>query len=589
MAACDRSEPTAIPAPTASAVPVEEDASVAEPKAAVEPGSVFVIMMDTLRADSLMGAADVFPVSEGVRRLVRDSAVFTNAYAPSSWTRTSVATLLTGLEPHGHRVYGRLHKLDDDVATLAEALRSAGFGTFAWSTNPNVLPVWGFGQGFDEFTEVPWDGAKKPTASVVFDDVEEFITSRPPERALYYIHLMDPHQPYHPGAKLLAKAGRAGSVRSRKGRGRSVYKVYVASIAEMEARLGEFVEFLIAEDLYSQSLIVLVSDHGEEFEEHGGLRHGKSLYEEVLRVPLIVKQPLGRASAGVRDQRVGLADVVPTLLAELDLPRDPRMRGRPLLSAPLEGRAQTGVLYMDGKSIESVVQEGWKLIVNRDGPEELYDLTSDPGEQRNRIEDEPERAATLRELLLAQRGLDQAGWQIVGCAGEEAGVIRFALTGAVDLDAARAASFESDDVFDDSDPQRIEMVMTLKPFKPGGDTPDGEEWTWARVLEMSQDSMDSILIDAGDPPLFLESTDDEPLRFRIGPSDEFVTANRVSLQEVREQATEPLLRTGLCAPPEEVGPAPYLALRYVRDPAAVAPSAVDPEMVERLKQLGYHW
>ena len=583
------------PAPTSHTVePAQDEAATDDVSgtgrsAERAPAAVFVIMMDTLRADSLLATSDEIPPADGLTRLLRDSMVFTHAYAPSSWTRTSVATLLTGLEPHAHRVYGRLHALDEEAVTLAEALRQEGFATFAWSTNPNILPIWGFGQGFDEFVEVPWEGPKKPAADRVFDDVESLLSSDRSQRALYYIHLMDPHHPYGPDESMLEKADRSAAVRRRQGKGRAIYRLYAASIAHMEQRLGEFVDFLIEKDLYASSLIVLVSDHGEEFEEHGGIRHGKTLYDEVLRVPLVVKPPGAPSAGGVREQPVGLADVMPTVLAELDLPPSTATRGQPLLSGAFDARARFGVLYLDGRSLESVIQDGWKLIVSGDGTEELYDLSTDPGERRNLVQEAPDRAAELRELIRTQRGIDQAGWQIVACAGSEPGVLRFAISGGVASEALRPVSLESDDVLESTAPDRIEVTLRVKPFEPGGTALEGEEWSWGPVLQMSEESMDSIFVEASDLPLVLEGEGATPLRYRLGSSERIETGLRVSLQDVREKSTVSLIQESLCLPYDEVGAAPYLSLKYVPDPVAITPSGVDPGTIERLKLLGYHW
>lgn len=599
--ACDSPAPSpnepAHPEPSTS--PVGVDPAAAEPTASEpsnagvpsEPAAtaVFVIMMDTLRADSMLATTDEIAPADGVKRLLQDSTIFTHAYAPSSWTRTSVATLLTGLEPHAHRVYGRLHKLDRDAQTLAEALSEEGFETYAWSTNPNVLPVWGFEQGFDTFVEVPWDGPNKPSADRVFESVEEILSSAQTERGLYYIHLMDPHNPYRPDESLLEKADRTAAVRQRTGKARRIYRLYAASIAEMEQRLGKFVDFLVEKDLYDSSLIVLVSDHGEEFEEHGKIRHGKSLYDEVLRVPLVVKPAGAENERVVREQPVGLADVMPTILAELDLPAATTTRGQSLLSSDVDDRAQFGVLYLDGHALESVIQEGWKLIVSGDGAEELYDLTTDPGERRNLVEEAPDRAAALRELIQTQRRIDQAGWQLVACPGSEPGALRFAIVGAVASEAVQAVSLEEDDAFVANTPERIEVTLRVKPFRPGGPAPEGEEWSWGLVLQMSEESMDSILIQAPDPALVLEATGDAPLRYRLGSSTQVETSPRISLQEVRERATAPLIRDSLCLPPKEVEASPYLSLKYVPGPVAITESGVDPETIERLKLLGYQW
>jgi len=577
------------PGPSASG-PNPEAGEISDPRqsSGSVPTSVFVILMDTLRADSFLTTADATPPPSGLRRLLRDSVVFGKAFAPSSWTRTSVATLLTGLAPHAHRVYGRLHKLDEPLTTLAESMRAGGYATFAWSTNPNILPLWGFDQGFDEFVGVSWDEGK-PDADDVLDSVEQLVAARPSTPAFYYIHLMDPHNPYAPDPRILAQVKRSRAVRVRRIRGstRKRYAEYVADVVRMERRLGEFVDFLVERGLYHDALIVLVSDHGEEFKEHGRFRHGKTLYEEVLRVPLILKLPGNRLGGTYRSEVAGLADVMPTLLEEVGLPRPPGLRGRSLVSPSSVDPPVIGTLEMEQRGLDSVSDGGWKLIRRKDGPDELYELTTDPGEHHNRIHEMPDRAAALREILDAQYRLESHGWYVLGCPGSGDEVLRFALRtdGVVE-----PMKMEEDDRLATPTEGEVRVAMRVR----GGHLED--VLAPRRAAKLDPDRLDEILSDRDGVVLrddggaaVLEAVDGQPLRYRLGSSERISTGDRVVLEEARVDAMLQYPARVGCPPPGEATRDAYLSLWYVPRPAAVGRGQVADELVERLEALGYQW
>lgn len=581
----DQPEPTAIRAkPEETPAPAPFEIAASSPTANKPPTPIFLVLMDTLRSDSLLGTRDAILPPKALKRLILDSIFYERAYAPSSWTRTSVATLLTGLEPHGHRVYDRLHKLDETLVTLPELLRDAGYRTHAWSTNPNILPLWGFAQGFDTFVEVPWSEKGKPQADQVFDLVEAAVASQGPEPAFYYIHLMDPHHPYDPDPKLLEQAGRSASVRNRNKTdgSRRAYKTYMAEIAKMERRIGEFLEFLEERGLYDPALILLTSDHGEEFREHGGRRHGRTLYEEVLRVPLFLKLPHTRNGGTIRSEAAALADVTPTLLEAAGLPLPEGLRGQSLAAGPKGDRPMTGVLYMDERELESVMHDGWKLIRSSDGTEELYALAEDRGERENRAEEEPARADSLRALMEAKSALDRYGWRILACPGARQGTLRFALrtngtVGYLDL--------EEDDRVDNPSGERLEV--SLEVTGPDLDTLTATRPTLDGDLHDVIGDMDGLSIRGDDDQTTIESIDDDPIRYRVANAEIRTAHSPLSLGKLKAAATIGPLERVRC--PRRADAQPFLSLSYVPAPSVVDRQQVDEDLVERLKLLGYQW
>jgi arylsulfatase A-like enzyme len=252
---------------------------------------------------------------------------------------------------------------------------------------------------------------EKTHADAVFAAVREALEDPDLTPALLYVHLMDPHAPYRPEQiDLDAVAEDAHLAETFPGRERQAkivdeYRKYLAEIRGMDRALGEFVEELRGRGIYDDAMILLVADHGEEFLDHGGVRHGRTLYEEVLRVPVILKLP-GNALAGTRFRSdVGLADIAPTLLGALGLDGLRDADGRNLWRAETralreESAAQSALLEVDDYHQAALV-DGWrKLIVDyRGGGDQIFDLQSDPRETRNLRGESEVEAKALRAQL----------------------------------------------------------------------------------------------------------------------------------------------------------------------------------------------
>jgi arylsulfatase A-like enzyme len=288
-----------------------------------------IYLVDTLRADHLGVYGYARDTSPALDRFAEGAVVYERAYSPTSWTRTATVSLLSGLDPSSHRVENRLDVIPGDVRLLSQALKEHGYATSAVVTNVNVLPIWGFERGFDSFVDLE---AKKSLGTA--DRVVDELARQLPELAsnapfFLYAHLLDPHHPYAPPAPFDTKfRGESGA------KLQANIDAYDGEIAFGDAQLERFLGLLKANDVHDDTLFVFVSDHGEEFHEHGGVQHGHTLYDEVVRVPLIVRFP-GGAHAGRRvAEPVSLIDVVPTVLAALGLPPQEGVDGVALSPEP---------------------------------------------------------------------------------------------------------------------------------------------------------------------------------------------------------------------------------------------------------------
>ena len=301
---------------------------------------VILITVDTLRADAL-SVYDPRRTTPTFDALAEDSVVFGSAMSPSPWTKPSVVSLMTGLHPSVHGVTAVDSPVPTGVNTLAELFRSSGYHTAAFVSNPLLSPGGGIGQGFEHFVHSPRPSRGHSVgAEVAAGFVANGLSGRVPDKQLtdlaadylaahserplfLWLHLFDPHMPYNPlvppsdpqapfdffsamrevryGSVTLGPAGKA-----------RVRVLYDAEVSQVDDNLHTMVTRLKTLEIYDASLLAVTSDHGEEFWEHGSLEHGHSLYEEVLRVPLLVKLPESesRGRIGVPVTTVRLARTI---------------------------------------------------------------------------------------------------------------------------------------------------------------------------------------------------------------------------------------------------------------------------------------
>lgn len=413
-----------IVAPPAAERP--ESAPAAVPAAARPEGrrvkSVIVYLVDTLRKDHLGCYGYGKPVSPHVDAFAREATLFRNAVAQSSWTRPSVASMLTGLLPRTHGVNRRPDALSQDAVTLAEVLRGRGFRTAAFVTNANVHRSFGFGQGFEEYRLTPHgrDTAENLNALTAgwLDQVGE-------APFFLFLHTIEPHTPYQPppefrqrfapgvpeelGRVRVLKELNSGARPVTPALVRDLTALYDAEIAANDAAFGDLVDLLKARGLWGSTAVVFLSDHGEEFHDHGGWEHGRTLHTEMLDVPLILRLP-GVGEGRAVDRLAQHIDLVPTLLDSLGLPVPDSVEGRSLLPAMAgaeEGSEEDAAfswLDVDGFRAGAVSTPAWRLLDERaPGVDRgLFDRRSDPGEVRDLAADRPVRAGYLRALLLAK-------------------------------------------------------------------------------------------------------------------------------------------------------------------------------------------
>ena len=371
---------------------------------------VFLITIDTLRADHVHCYGYPSGQTPTLDRLAADGVRFTRAFTPSPITTSSHTTILTGLLPSAHGVTNFGVALDPAHPTLAALLKNAGYQTAAFIgavvLDSNTLAP-GLDQGFDFYDHFParkngssrWGRVERRGKAVV-TRAEKWLDQHNGAPRFVWVHLYDPHDPYDPPPPY------AQQYRD---------KPYDGEIAYADSAAGDFIAYLKAHGRYEGSLIVVVGDHGEGLGEHNEETHGIFLYDTTTHVPLIVKLPHGENANHTVDAQVSTTDILPTVLDLLDLRSPPRLDGQSLKPAfhgeatpPQIAFGETDYpLSFGWAPLRSVRDPGHKLI---EAPRpEFYELDSDPGEQHNIYQPWNAEVQKLRGQLAAQRERYPAG------------------------------------------------------------------------------------------------------------------------------------------------------------------------------------
>jgi len=422
-----------------------EDSRVSDPSSqpgrqqvAQRPKAIVLILIDALRADHLGTYGSTQNLTPSLDALARRAYLFENAWATSSWTRSSVASLFTSQYPGSLGVLGARDALPPDSPTLAELLKAhGGYQCVGISTNRNAGENFGYDKGFGSFFRPSLehsypDDHPMAIAEGVTTEALEWLRTWDGETPFFmFLHYVDPHDPYLPHPGLLSAtepAGRFDGSRRRLKRMKKLERqsksqitepdleriryLYAGEVKYCDRWIGKLAEGLQDLGIMEEALLIVTADHGESLWDHGRRGHGWDLYEETLRVPLLVKWPEMEDSEAARiTDLVSLIDVSPTILAAAGIPVPREFQGRSLL--PLLKGKDPGYmsrhLYAEidynGRNFEAIRNESSKLIRDRtkstfdESAYELFDLSSDPGEKENLTGRAPEVEVHLKDAL----------------------------------------------------------------------------------------------------------------------------------------------------------------------------------------------
>lgn len=412
---------------------------------------VFIISVDTLRYDYVGGYNPQKNCTPRIDAFARDAVVFNNAYSTSSWTLPAHTSLFTGDFAHSHELNHTKNEENGKMGPTLFAPLQRKFLTVSFNGDLFVSQFYGFARDFDYYFEATHDTSNPKAAKLLFQKTANYIQAdkfRLP--TCFFLHTYQVHSLFYPEKEVLEKIYpgdnishepfdimeftkygqeqfRTGSSGEEKER---MLKMYEAGVHTFDYRFGKFIDFLKARNLYDNALIVILSDHGEEFGEHSGWAHGHALYDELIRIPLIIKFPHRRYAGSSTTQPVSIVDVLPTILDYYHLTGEEEENNSrkvngisllPLIEGKGAGANRPIFAYLakharyKTASKTTVITGRHKLIFNETMSEadrnffispppeiptyELYDLEADPGENQNIFESDKRTLLRLFKIL----------------------------------------------------------------------------------------------------------------------------------------------------------------------------------------------
>jgi len=399
--------------------------------------TILLITLDTTRADHLGCYGYQRPTSRHLDRLAEDCRVYDRAISTGTWTLPTHASLFTGrftashgarFDPEGPLGLGdalndtgeegvslpdrwdkyRIRPMAQNEQTLASLLKDAGYATGAVIAGPWLMKTFGLSQGFDFYDDGGLTTLEKRTAPDVTRSALDWLESTGRQPRFLFLNYFDAHAPLvpPPGFERMFQTGPLPPPAKRsKLKLDQILGLYDSEIFYMDVYLGRLFDGLKERGLYDNALIVVTADHGHLYGEHDQFNHGGIPYQEVVRLPLMIKEP-GGADAGVRvDDWVQLTDLLPMILKRVGLPipssvqgAEPSDKQHPVV---IESRALPNLDESNAGDWLSIVQEGMKYIRGSEGQRMLFDLKQDPAEQQNLFATNPERARSLDDAVHA--------------------------------------------------------------------------------------------------------------------------------------------------------------------------------------------
>ncbi|MCB9663644.1 MAG: sulfatase [Alphaproteobacteria bacterium] len=413
------------------------------PAGLADAPNVLLIVVDTLRADALGTYGAEGDPTPALDAIAADGIVFEQAFSHASWTRASFASLFSSRLPTSHTASTKASSLPDEVELVSEVLQEGGVATIDLVNNINVTASFNFDQGWDLFLyEKPdfvfWGtestfaltlykvvhklherliGSHEVTrfyqpAEVVLGHLLDFVHANSGARWFAVAHLMEPHDPYFPHPYLQGTGsaevggehyGRAEHEAPALGDAAHMATLYADEVRHLDRKLADLVAALKAEDRYDDLMIVVTSDHGEEFAEHGGFWHGTTLYDEQIHVPLLVKLPEGRFAGTRVGWQARHVDVAPTIVTAMGLDAPGSWAGSDLITwvardvAAADAKAERiATLQADIAALEALTQ--LEVSEGEEPPPEPTDLPEVPPEDPAAGAPTDEDLATLAEL-----------------------------------------------------------------------------------------------------------------------------------------------------------------------------------------------
>ena len=385
--------------------------------------NIILITLDTTRADRLGCYGYRRQTSPNIDKLAEESVLYTRAIAPSSWTLPSHASLFTGkfTSSHGARydpdgpllltnaIRGpkswdayRARGLAQNEVTLAEVLKETGYTTAAVVGGPWMKRIFGLNKGFDYYNDSQISTVNGRLASQVTTSALNWLERRREKKFFLFLNYFDPHGPYSPPEGFALRFLPKGTnFTGREPTLEETNALYDAEILYMDHYIGRFLQKLKVENLYNDTLIIVTSDHGELFGEHGKFGHGHYLYQEELHVPLFIKYPAGEVSPKRTDLRAQLTDILPMIYERVGITIPGNIQGTSpsQIKHPIIAETYPLPLISKDGSWQSIFEGDFKFIWNSKNQHMLFNLKDDPEENVNIIGQDSKRTERMMTQL----------------------------------------------------------------------------------------------------------------------------------------------------------------------------------------------
>ncbi len=377
--------------------------------------NIILIVANTLRADHLSSYGYHRNITPNLDKFANENVKFNYAFSTSSWTNPSIASLFTGKYVPAHglvnsiRCGDKKHQsaiLDNKHTTLAESLKENGYQTIGFEANDWINSCSGYNQGFDRYNEIKWNNAKKMNKHV-FKAIDHIKSNSKP--FFLFLHYVDPHEYQDIKIKNIPKyLQNIPDSYSPKNKLKIVKYDY--AISSFDKEIGRLFDYLKTNNLYENSMIFFIADHGEHFGEHNKKNHGMSLYNEGIHIPFIVKF---NGKNKINNNIISNIDIYPTILKSINVPIPDYIQGYPIFSKETEIKDR-GVISETGHDVKGfniissyINQNKVKLIINynpsfsniisRDNEKNarIYDIKNDRLEKNELIN--PKLKSELKE------------------------------------------------------------------------------------------------------------------------------------------------------------------------------------------------
>lgn len=385
----------------------------------IDKPHILLILVDTLRADHLGCYGYSRDTSPNLDAIAKRGILFKNVYTVAPWTNPTIASLFTGrfpqaIFPPALRAEAIRQALPQELSTAAELLKANGYKTIALVDHPGISPQFHYDQGFEVFIRLfekgnPSKGLGTEAEFVLKEFVEQ-IDSAKGSRMFVYLHLMYPHQPYIPPApydKIFGTGFQNVNRREKQG----IINMYDGEIRQTDDLIAKIQQSLRHRKLSKETYVLVTSDHGEGFWEHGHFEHGNSFFNELLRIPLIIAPPEDKGTSPLQvSEAVSNIDLFPTILQLAQVTPPQETAGKSLLRyiTPTEDPPESNFIF--SQSLHSVdingaacLKQNMKYIYQPNlafRPHQLYDVLKDPRERNNLVK-RGENYSAMQQHLLA--------------------------------------------------------------------------------------------------------------------------------------------------------------------------------------------